>query len=557
MSIAAPSEDIGVVTTLVPRRRAEFVQTKTVEAISKRALAYLKAGFSIHFRGPRQGKTSLALHAAALLNRPTLMITGDEEWRPRRWSAPVWLPYRKVVDRFIHTVTRWRKPPTGVGRTTGSPRHAARATPSSTTSLRARGRGRQRSPQRARGRCRCSPRRNRMSRTSRCIRISASFSPATRRNMPASTTPRMRSATASHHRCRACRPRAEDRRRCGALRPSAGKVAPVVDLVREFRETGEYDQTPTLRASIVICRMMAQEKFRPSSDDPHFVEVCLDILGSKSLFAGKMESKRTAAKDAAELDRAPLSKACGSGRPRRAADTNGAHRQHRDRRAGNGRHRMTDNRANNTRKAGGGLRKIATLQALATGAKPRQRHELANRFGGSSRAPPPRARAWHVGKLQARRRDQIGQGQRGARDLAAGPLQAGEEEWRVPSGTRAAPHAGRDASAGIHRAAQPGDDPRILNGRRPSSHAAHPRTRSIQGEVQWRRRAQCGPAGRRKGWTRARRPLSRPRRRRGPARQAGRGRDETRRAPGRVHGQRPGREGAGRVWIQHPHGHRR
>lgn len=41
---------------------------------------------------------------------------------------------------------------------------------------------------------------------------------------------------------------------------------------------------------------------------------------------------------------------------------------------------MTDHRANNTRKAGGGLRNIATLQTLATGAKPRQRHELANCF---------------------------------------------------------------------------------------------------------------------------------------------------------------------------------
>lgn len=41
---------------------------------------------------------------------------------------------------------------------------------------------------------------------------------------------------------------------------------------------------------------------------------------------------------------------------------------------------MPDHRANNTRKAATGLRNIATLQTLAIGAKPRQRHEIANRF---------------------------------------------------------------------------------------------------------------------------------------------------------------------------------
>jgi len=69
-------------------------------------------------------------------------------------------------------------------------------------------------------------------------------------------------------------------------------VTPIVDLVQEFRSTGEYDQTPTLRSSIMICRMVAQERFRPTVDDPHFVQVCLDILGAKSLFDGKTDAKR-------------------------------------------------------------------------------------------------------------------------------------------------------------------------------------------------------------------------------------------------------------------------
>ncbi len=41
---------------------------------------------------------------------------------------------------------------------------------------------------------------------------------------------------------------------------------------------------------------------------------------------------------------------------------------------------MADSRANDKRRPALGLRKIATLQTLAGGAKPRHRHELANRF---------------------------------------------------------------------------------------------------------------------------------------------------------------------------------
>lgn len=41
---------------------------------------------------------------------------------------------------------------------------------------------------------------------------------------------------------------------------------------------------------------------------------------------------------------------------------------------------MTSQDANHGHKKLGGLRKVATLQTLANGAKPRERHHLANRF---------------------------------------------------------------------------------------------------------------------------------------------------------------------------------
>jgi gas vesicle protein GvpN len=108
MSIATPSRDTGIAITLAPRRRSNFVQTQNVETITRRALAYLNAGFSIHFRGPAgTGKTTLALEVAALLNRPTVMITGDEDMATATLvGSQRGYHYRKVVDRFIHNVTK-------------------------------------------------------------------------------------------------------------------------------------------------------------------------------------------------------------------------------------------------------------------------------------------------------------------------------------------------------------------------------------------------------------------------------------------------------------------
>ncbi|NQV93751.1 MAG: gas vesicle protein GvpN, partial [Sphingomonadales bacterium] len=108
MSTAVRSENFEGITTLMPRARTDFVQTENVKSVTKRALAYLNAGYSVHFRGPAgTGKTTLALHTASLLDRPAVMIVGDEEMVTSNLvGAEHGYNYRKVVDRFIHTVTR-------------------------------------------------------------------------------------------------------------------------------------------------------------------------------------------------------------------------------------------------------------------------------------------------------------------------------------------------------------------------------------------------------------------------------------------------------------------
>jgi gas vesicle protein GvpN len=68
--------------------------------------------------------------------------------------------------------------------------------------------------------------------------------------------------------------------------------ARVVDVVRDFRASEEYDQAPTLRASIMIARFLAAEGLVPNANDPRFVNVCLDALESKTAFTSRTRERR-------------------------------------------------------------------------------------------------------------------------------------------------------------------------------------------------------------------------------------------------------------------------
>jgi len=73
---------------------------------------------------------------------------------------------------------------------------------------------------------------------------------------------------------------------------SEEKVEKIVDIVRDFRASGEYDQTPTMRSSIMIAKISTQEDIQPNSEDPRFVTLCLDILESKTSFTIQSRDRR-------------------------------------------------------------------------------------------------------------------------------------------------------------------------------------------------------------------------------------------------------------------------
>ena len=95
-------------TVLEPRPLPNFVETRLVADITERALAYIAAGFPIHFRGATgTGKTTLALHVASKIGRPMVMIHGDEEFTTSDLIGGEYgYRIRKTVDNFIHSVLK-------------------------------------------------------------------------------------------------------------------------------------------------------------------------------------------------------------------------------------------------------------------------------------------------------------------------------------------------------------------------------------------------------------------------------------------------------------------
>ncbi len=281
--------------TLTPKPRDGFVETESVKSVTKRALSYLKAGYSVHFRGPAgTGKTTLALHTASLLGRPAVMITGDEEMITSNLvGSQHGYNYRKVVDRYIHSVTRLEEttdPRWADHRLTTACRNGhtliydefTRSRPEANNVLLGV----------LEEKLLVLPAQNQQE---SYIKVHPDFR--------AIFTSNPQEYAGIHDSQDALGDRivtididhADHDLEVNVAAARSGidkdKAAQIVGLVREFRETEEYDQAPSLRTSITICKVVAQEMLNPSIGDDAFVQICLDILGSKSAFTGRMGSK--------------------------------------------------------------------------------------------------------------------------------------------------------------------------------------------------------------------------------------------------------------------------
>lgn len=102
------SPDQAALPLLPPEEPTGFVETRCLHEIARRALAYLRAGIPIHLTGPAgSGKTALALHLAAVLGRPTMLIHGDDRLDTAGLVGDQDGYCRtRVFDNYIHSVKK-------------------------------------------------------------------------------------------------------------------------------------------------------------------------------------------------------------------------------------------------------------------------------------------------------------------------------------------------------------------------------------------------------------------------------------------------------------------
>jgi len=88
--------------------KPDFMMTPPMQEICTRGMACLEAGYPLHLSGPAgTGKTTLALHLAGLLNQPIMLLYGDEEFGSSDLiGGSKGYATKRLVDNFIHSVVK-------------------------------------------------------------------------------------------------------------------------------------------------------------------------------------------------------------------------------------------------------------------------------------------------------------------------------------------------------------------------------------------------------------------------------------------------------------------
>jgi len=269
---------------IVEREQPGFVQTPYISDVVKRALMYIRSGYPLHFRGPAgTGKTTLALYVAAQLGRPVILIHGDEEFSTSDLVGGEYgYRMKKTVDNFIHTVLKTEEDVKRTwvdNRVTVACRYGftllydefTRSRPeANNVLLSVLGEGILDLPS---GR-----------EEDNHLRVHPDFSAIFTSN-PEEYAGIHKAQDALRDRMIAINLGYYDRATEIAITRAKSGVSPadaerIVDIVRDFRETGDYEFTPTVRACIAIAKVLNMAGARPMAGDEIFTRICLDVLGS-------------------------------------------------------------------------------------------------------------------------------------------------------------------------------------------------------------------------------------------------------------------------------------
>ena len=276
-------------TVLTLEKKANFVETPYIQGVSGRALDYIKAGYPVHLSGPAgTGKTALAMHVAAQLGRQVILIHGDDEFGSSDLIGGQ-TGYRstKIVDNYISSVVKQQETVSkqwGDNRLTTACKFGftliydefTRSRPEANNVL-------------------LSILEERLLELPDArngvgyIQVHPSFSAIFTSNPEEyagvhktqdALMDRMITIKVGHH----------DYETEVAITQAKSGLSwqasrSIVDIVREFRDLGINEARPTIRACIMLGRIVANRQGTVSAGDPDFRALCHDVLNADCLNA--------------------------------------------------------------------------------------------------------------------------------------------------------------------------------------------------------------------------------------------------------------------------------
>ncbi|MDP8214483.1 MAG: gas vesicle protein GvpN [Candidatus Euphemobacter frigidus] len=270
---------------MLAREQPAFVMTPQIEDILKRAFLYLDVGYPINLSGPAgTGKTTLAMYLAAQAGQPTILIHGDEQFGTSDLvGSEFGYRKRKLVDNFIHSVLKAEEDVSGKwvdNRLTVACKHGFTLIYDEFTRSRAEANNvllsvleeKMLDLPAARG-------------TEGYLKVHPDFRAIFTSN-PHEYAGVHRAQDALWDRLITIKLGHYDRdteiaitaAKTGISPPEAGMV---VDLVRGLRNHDNNGAIPTVRAAIMIGKVMNMADLSPTSSDEGFTKICLDILDSE------------------------------------------------------------------------------------------------------------------------------------------------------------------------------------------------------------------------------------------------------------------------------------
>ncbi|MBU4313047.1 MAG: gas vesicle protein GvpN [Candidatus Omnitrophica bacterium] len=283
---------------MLAKEQPTFIQTPYVKDIIRRAFLYLQAGYPIHFSSPAgTGKTTLAMYLAAQLGQPTILIHGDDQFGTADLvGSEFGYRKKKTVDNFIHSVLKAEESVSGTwvdNRLTVACKHGftliydefTRSKPEANNVLLSVLEERMLDLPAARG-------------IEGYLRVHPNFCAIFTSN-PHEYAGVYKAQDALRDRMITIKLQHYDRDTEIAITTAKAGIPlsdaeKVVDIIRALRDKDKNGAIPTVRAAIMIGRVMKLSDSKADSSDEGFIQSCLDILDSET---DSVDRKRTDIKE--------------------------------------------------------------------------------------------------------------------------------------------------------------------------------------------------------------------------------------------------------------------